>query len=469
MYSIFLLVCCSCLTVYWFFVSAEQENQDFTTYRVGKKSFFLTVNERGTINPARIIPISSKISSNQAKIVWLADEGTWVRKNVLVARFDAKPFMDRLEKAEIDLNDAYATLLVAQKALSMQEEEEQGKIQEAIRKYEMAKMEATEILEGSGPLKRRILEQKLAQQKRAVNIAKLERDDQESLLDKGYVGNREFDKVEKAFLTAQENLVVAQVELKNFDAYVWPQMKSKASLLVSGSEAELQRVKRMADLMIQNKKSEVTKVERLVEMRLKEVKKAKEDIVNCDIYAPSSGILLYIKLPRNNGKRKVQVGDSVWIGQPFLQIPDTSALVLDISVREIDVAKMSRKMKVSLEVDAFPLQEFSGEVESVSILPLEDGQDSGLKTFATRIRLLGNTEKIHVGMSATAHILYRSVSDVTAIPLNAIRFRQGKTTVQLFDNDTPREQQITVGAQGSLWVEVVDGLRPGDTILLPKP
>jgi HlyD family secretion protein len=101
--------------------------------QVGKKSFVLTIMERGIVSPARISPISSQISSNQAKIVWLVKEGTSVKKGTLVARFDTKPFMDSLLKAEQDFADANATFLASEKLLSLQREEESGKTEEAVR------------------------------------------------------------------------------------------------------------------------------------------------------------------------------------------------------------------------------------------------------------------------------------------------------------------------------------------------
>lgn len=456
------------ITVYFFFEEAEREESLPTLHSVEKRSFTLMVSERGVINPARIVPITSQISSNQAKIVWLVKEGTQVRKGILVARFDTKPFMDQLDKVEQDLVDAQATFMATQKALSIQMEEEEGKIEAAARKLEIAKAEAADILQGSGPLERKVIKQRLQQKERSIAFAKLELKDLETILEKGYISARERDKAKDDILTVQEELDVIREELKNFDSYIWPQMQSKASLLVSGAESDLQRTKRTAELVIQNHKSEVEKTRRLVQTKSEMVRKAQRDVINCDVYAPASGILLYSDRPRDNGRRKFQIGDSVWVGQAFLQIPDTSELVADINVREVDVARIDRTMNTILEVDAFPNRKFSGEVESIATLALEENQLSGVRKYPTRIRLLGETGKIHVGMSVTAHIVYKNVNNVLAVPLSAIKYKKGKTSVQVLNDGISVEYPITIGSKGSLWVEVLNGLSLGDTVLLPS-
>ena len=461
---ILLLLAVAWLVAKLFFSHPIQPGETAAVYTVGRKDFTVYVHERGIVQPAQIAPIASQISSNQAKIVWLVPEGIQVKKGMLVARFDTKPFMDRLEKAEQDHLDAFATYQAAQKALALQKEEEEGKIEAAKRKLEIAQVEAADILNGSGPMKRKIIEQKLHQQQRTLKLAENELDDLETLLKKGHTSGRERDRAQDTLQTAREELVVAQTELNNFDTYVWPQMQSKAKLLVAGAESDLLRVRRTAELHIQNRASEMEKYRRQVANKQKGVEMAKQDVVGCDVYAPASGILLYSKLPRENRRRKIQIGDSVWVGQTFLQIPDTSALVADIMVREVDVARIAEKMKVDIDVDAFPDTQFHGEIEAISALATEDVATPGVRKFKTRIRFLGDTGKIHVGMSVSTHIICKTLQDVLTIPLGSINYRDDGYTVMKITDGKPKEVKVVLGSQGSLWAEVKDGLSEHDLI-----
>ena len=122
--------------------------------KVVRESFQVGITERGLVRPAKISPIKSQVTSNQAKIVWLIKEGSVVKKGDTVARFDTKPFLDELSRAERDSGDAQATLIAAQKLLLMQQEEEEGRIEEAERKVEIAGIDAQNTKEGAGPLER---------------------------------------------------------------------------------------------------------------------------------------------------------------------------------------------------------------------------------------------------------------------------------------------------------------------------
>lgn len=433
-------------------------------FKLGQESFVLSIIERGIVRPAKISPISSHISSNQAKIIWLVKEGTQVSKGTLVARFDTKPFMDKLQEAEQFYADAKATFLVSEKMLSLQKEEESGKIEEAVRKVEIAKIQANNIKNGSGPLKRKIFEQKLHQAERTLNINQSELEDLDVLLTKGHVSGRERDKSADKVATAKEQVLVARAELENFDKYTWPKLLREAELLVNGAESNLQRVKRTAELQIQNRAAAVEKNRRKVENKKRAFAKSQNDVVNCDLYSPTNGILLYSELPRDTGRRKIQIGDSMWVGQTFLQVPDTSELVAEIRVREVDVAKINEGMKTEIELDAFPGVMFPGRVEAIASLAREDSNNRNVRRFYTRIKFTGDTGRVHVGMSVSAKIIYLRVEDVLAIPVSALIYKNGRTMVRKKIGDEDPVVPVTLGAKGDAWVEVVAGLGEGDTI-----
>ncbi|MFH0780878.1 MAG: HlyD family efflux transporter periplasmic adaptor subunit [Pseudomonadota bacterium] len=451
----------------WRYLSGASHSpvQASSIISVAKKSFPLQIVERGVVGPAKISPISSQISSNQSKIVWLVKEGTLVKKGLIIARFDTKPFMDNLEKAEQAVADAQATFIASEKTLSLQKEEEEGKVEEATRKVVIAKIQADNIKNGSGPLKRKNQQQKLHQAERVLEISRSELDDLNLLLKKGHVSTRERDKAADKVATATEQVAVASAELENFKVYDWPQMLREAELLVSGAESDLERIKRTGEILVQNRAAEVEKNRRDLANKTLSLDNAKTDVVNCDVYSPADGILLYPDLPKENTRRKIQIGDSVWVGQTFLEIPDTSELIAELQIREVDVAQIAPGMKTEIAVDAFPGRVFAGVVESIASLAKEDEEHSHVRRFQTRIRLIGDTEKVHVGMSVTATIVYREIVESIAIPIGAIYYHEGRSMVRKVSNDSVEDEPVVLGARGQLLVEVLDALKVGDQIL----
>jgi len=462
--GILVLVVCAWLTWRSFSTSADSPQQESSIISVEKHSFPLQIVERGVVRPAKISPISSKISSNQSKIVWLVKEGAQVTTGLLVARFDTKSFMDGLQKAEQAFADAQATYVASEKLLSLQKEEEGGKAEEAARKVTIAKIQADNIQNGSGPLKRKTLQQQMHQAARILEISRNDVNDMNILLEKGHVSTRERDKAADKLATATEQVAVATAEVDNFNIYAWPQMLREAELLVSGAESNLERTKRTGEILIQNRAAEVEKNRRDVENKRTALENAKTELINCDVYSPADGVLLYPDLPRENGRRKIRIGDSVWVGQTFMEVPDTSELIAELQIREVDVAQIGPGMKAEIEVDAFPGRVFTGVVESVASLAKEDEEKSYLRRFYTRVRLTGVTDKIHIGMSVTAKIIYRELSDVVAIPFSAVFYKETQGMVRKLHGGAVAEIPIVLGGRGQLWVEVSDGLQVGDQI-----
>lgn len=435
-----------------------------TFFDVQRASFNISITERGIVRPAKISAIISEISSNQAKIVWLVKEGSQVKKGQTVALFDTKPFLDEVARTEQDYGDAQATLGAAKKLLLLQKEEEKGRIEEAARKVEIAKIDSQNIQEGAGPLERKQVQQKLKQAQRSFRLAKSNVSDMEVLLNKGHASLREYEKAGDEFETAREQLNVAREELNNFDQYKWPKMVREGELLVNAAESEYQRVNRTADLQIQNRIGQVEKSRRNVQNKLKLLEQAKSDLENCTVKAPADGILLYSELPRENGTRKIQIGDSVWVGQTFLEVPDTTDLVIETQIREIDVAKISEGMKATVELDALPGTVIHGRVESVASLAEDDASNNNIRRFYARIQLMEHSDKVHVGMSATTEIIHKRVTDAIVIPAGAVVFRNNNTMVYKAVGNALELVDVDLGEQGVRWVQVLNGLHEGDRV-----
>jgi HlyD family secretion protein len=445
----------------WIGGSEQPESTQF--FAVKRASFNMSIVERGVVRPAGISPITSEISSNQAKIVWLVKEGSEVKKGQVVARFDTKPFLDEVGRAEQEYGDAEATYAAAQKLLLLQEEEEEGRIEEAERKVEIAGIDAQNIKNGAGPLERKQVEQKLKQALRSFKLASSTVEDMDVLLKKGHASLRESEKAGDELETAREQLNVARQELQNFDEYKWPKMVREAELLVNAAASELQRVRRTAELQIQNRMGQVEKSRRIVESKKKVLAGARLDLENCSIDTPIDGVLLYSEVPRESGRRKIQIGDSIWVGQTFLEVPDTSALVVEIQIREIDVAKIAVGMEAFVELDAFPGQKITGRVESIASLA-EDDSHNNIRRFYARVQLLDMVEKIHVGMSATAEIIHNRVVDALVVPAGSVVFRNNSTMVYRAAGNALELVTVKLGAESIRWVQVLDGLKEGDRV-----
>lgn len=74
-----------------------------------------------------------------------------------------------------------------------------------------------------------------------------------------------------------------------------------------------------------------------------------------------------------------------------------------------------------------------------------------------------------MGLSCEIRVLYQSVKNVTTVSIDAIQYdSDGKPFVYCYDRkDDIVQQRVTLGINNGSIVEIVDGIRTGEAVLIP--
>lgn len=447
------------------FFDEDYKTARTNTYQVAKRSLDFKVRERGFVRPAKVVHIKSQIESNRAQLIWLKPEGDEVKQGEIVARFDANPLLEKLEKHEQEYADSVAQLESAKKLFDLEKEDQKGKLDNAKRAVDMAIIKADDIRNGSGVLDRSRVKQSMVKAQRNVELVERELEDFELLFTKGHVSKRERDKIAENLRLSEEALKLATAEWENFNKYQWPRMLNEATMLLDGARAEYERIKKTSEIAMQQKKDKITLGTRYLQKIEKRLGSLEKSIENCEVKAPIDGKLLYIKLHRADGRRKSRVGDIVWNAQSFMEIPDTTKMVVDVEIREVDVAKIQKGNKADITLDAIPDKSFAGVAQGIETIAKENGENEHLRKFNLSIGLDNASEKMHVGMSADVQILYQHLDDVLAVPAAAIFYHDGEPAVNIQVEDAASIRKVQVGDSNDQWVHVIDGLEEGETVV----
>ena len=164
-------------------------------------------------------------------------------------------------------------------------------------------------------------------------------------------------------------------------------------------------------------------------------------------------------------------GRPVTSGQPILTVTDTGALSLAAQVDETDVLLVRRGVPASAELDAVPDATYEAEVATVDPAPVQSSR--GGVTYAVRLALGrgtlpgGSTAPTpRPGMSAVVDLQVRTAKDAVAVPAAAV-FRDGRRdAVWVVVNGTARERVVRLGAQGEAKVQVLEGLKVGERVVV---
>jgi multidrug efflux pump subunit AcrA (membrane-fusion protein) len=177
--------------------------------------------------------------------------------------------------------------------------------------------------------------------------------------------------------------------------------------------------------------------------------------------APISGVI---------GSVSTQEGETVAVGlnaPTFVTIVDLKRLQVDAMVDEVDIGKVHPGQQAIFTVDAFPGREFKGKV--VAIYPKAVLLEN-VVYYDVVVDILEDYENIlRPEMTASVTILLESKTGVLAIPGKAVKRDRGKTVVYVLTNAQPESREVKVGWKDGPWIEVLSGLKEGQSILAEPP
>ncbi len=168
---------------------------------------------------------------------------------------------------------------------------------------------------------------------------------------------------------------------------------------------------------------------------------------------------------------RLAAGVPVDSGDQLLTVTDVSTLSLRAEVDETDVLLVERGVRADVELDAVPGATYRAKVASVDLSPTVS--DRGGVTYVVRLRLSGGTmpdgrpaPRPRPGMSAVADLKVRTADNAVAVPVSAI-VRDGSTdAVWVVKNGLVERRTVRLGAEGEANVQVVEGVQPGDTVVV---
>lgn len=136
-------------------------------------------------------------------------------------------------------------------------------------------------------------------------------------------------------------------------------------------------------------------------------------------------------------------------------------------VEEAYVGRVQPGQTVRIKVDALPDEKLTGKVVSVSSAPRMRRWDNPVKVVDAIIELEQKIGKLSPGMTATGQVEVENVSNVLLAPIKAVREKDGQVFVNVPGGDgRGQERTIRVGRKNQQFVEVLEGLREGEKVIL---
>ena len=223
--------------------------------------------------------------------------------------------------------------------------------------------------------------------------------------------------------------------------------KLGADSLVSQSLLDEARIKQLQmEAEVARLNSSVGSAEARLALKQAERNRAARNLARTQLLAPFAGTVNAVQ---------VQVGDYVTPNQAIAELIDISSLDLYVEVRGNVAQSLQQGQSVDVVVDGDSLQ---GRVIALQIDP-----DPVTFTHALRVRVAGTT--VRPGKVAQASLPMGSLSQVTAVPVTAVLFDEGRTFLFRFDADRLALVEVVLGQRvGDLQI-VRQGIAASDRIV----
>lgn len=187
------------------------------------------------------------------------------------------------------------------------------------------------------------------------------------------------------------------------------------------------------------------------------------DAVQPDTEQPFSRYVLRSPIEGVVQHRDAVPGQTVGANEtPFLVV-DTASMWLMIQVAESDLAGLQPGQRVGLRLRSYPDRVFSGTLNWLSTQ-----LDEQTRTARARAVIDNPDGTLRDGMFGTASIQVESGSPVALVPTDAVQ-RLGQRDVVFAPGEKDGEYRavpVTTGAENAGYVEVIEGLQPGATVVV---
>lgn len=179
---------------------------------------------------------------------------------------------------------------------------------------------------------------------------------------------------------------------------------------------------------------------------------AQEKLADYTVRAPFDGLVSNVD---------AKVGDAVSSGTTVATLITTQHLA-DISLNEVDVAKVALGQKVVLTFDAIEGLSLTGEVADIASLGTVS---QGVVSYDVKISFDTQDNRIKPGMSVSASIITDVRQDVLLVPNSAVKTQGGSTYVQVLLNGALQRQSVEVGVSNDTSTEITSGVTEGTPVV----
>ena len=443
----------------------------YSSYQVKRGDFLISIVEGGTLEAVDEVSIRSEVEGT-ARIIRIVPEGSYVKTGDLLVELDSSASQDAVNLQQIAVEKARFALIQAEQQLEIQKSTAESEFAAAELKVEFAASDLKKYLEGEEKQLDRNAQIEITNVVEALAIAEDRLAWSQKLYEQGFETKSTLDK--DRLTVSQSKLKLEQAQkalsmLREFDA-----KKKRRELDSAHTEAiqNRERVRLQGERVKAQYQADVATQKSTLELNRTKLERDVKQLTATKIHAPQDGLVVYASSGggRFSNESMIEEGAVVRNRQELIKLPDVSQMKLLVRIHESHINQVHVGQIAFVVLDSMPDQRLRGVVNKVGILP--DGSsrwsNPNLKVYATEILVTDQLPDVKPGVSARAEVVITNLESVLTVPIQAVSTRKGQQVVFLASApDQP--VKVDVGMYNPKFIEIVSGLKEGDSVLLAPP
>lgn len=198
---------------------------------------------------------------------------------------------------------------------------------------------------------------------------------------------------DKAVLDLQTSPVVSDID------------KEKMQLAVKQAEETYHELEAETAKVEESQRAQLRMMELNLAQSKIEQKRAENNVERMAVKTPISGYVVMASIVRNGEYGQVREGDQVFAGQPVVSVVDTSSMILDGKLNQVDAARLRLGMKAKVRLDAYPDLELSGTVTGIGAMAVASSfRAAYVGETPIRVRIEGTDPRLLPDLTGSAEI-----------------------------------------------------------------
>lgn len=207
---------------------------------------------------------------------------------------------------------------------------------------------------------------------------------------------------------------------------------------------------RVAEAQLESDVAALKVAEAQVKQREPALGLARKRLTDTTVQAPLAGFV---------ARRHVSAGEFVKENTALFTLVVADPLKYTGTISERFAPELRPGQAIELAVDAFPGRTFGGQVTRIA--PTVDVQT---RTLGLEARVPNSDGRLKPGFFAKGFVLTRKEEGVAFVPADSVTYFVGLTKVFVVTDGKVHERQVRTGIREGGWVEILQGVQPGETV-----